>query len=294
YREPFGPMLEGFKTGNFNDVAGVHQLVGEDTAGVIVEPIQGEGGINVATPEFLRELRNRCNEVGAVLIFDEIQCGLRRTGSFWAHRNPVFRMNNDTQNPFTFPDILTSAKALGNGMPIGATITTENVAQHIKPGDHGTTFGGNPLAAAVAQYVIKRLICKDVELSVNARAASFRAQLEKLGRELPQAIKEIRGCGLMLGIQLTERYTPKIGDVVKYARDNGLLILTAGTGVIRLLPPLLISPANVDQGLVKLELAIRKVVNETDRETLAAVETAATKASAEEVKVEEGETKEQQ
>ncbi|KAI5309490.1 acetylornithine aminotransferase [Ascosphaera atra] len=156
YSDPFEPLVPGFKVGNFNDVDAIDSLVTENTAGVIVEPVQGEGGIYVATPEFLHKLRARCDEVGAVLIYDEIQCGLSRTGSFWAHCH--VRLGKEGVDPatkFAVPDILTSAKALANGLPIGATLVSEEIAQHIKPGDHGTTFGGNPLIATAASYFLR-------------------------------------------------------------------------------------------------------------------------------------------
>lgn len=280
YRAPFGPMLEGFKTGTFNDVDAVKELIGRDTAGVIVEPIQGEGGINVATPQFLRALRDRCDEVGAVLIFDEIQCGLRRTGTFWAHTHPSMRLEGDQDRPFAYPDILTSAKALGNGLPVGATLVTEQVAKCIQPGDHGTTFGGNPLAARVAMYVTKRLVCQDIAENVNARAAQFASGLAALQAKYPQAVKEVRGCGLMLGVQLTDEYVPRIGELVKIARDEGVLILTAGKGVVRLLPPLTLWEATVTSGLELLGKAMQKFVGEVEGKEKGTGESANASASA--------------
>ncbi|KAI5285847.1 acetylornithine aminotransferase [Ascosphaera aggregata] len=264
YRKPFGPMLSGFKTGTFNDVEGLNDLITEDTAGVIVEPIQGEGGINPATPQFLRALRDRCDQVGAALIFDEIQCGLQRTGTVWAHRNPALQLRGDPQKAWAYPDILTSAKALGNGLPIGATLISDKINQCLQPGDHGTTFGGNPLACAVAHWVVKRLVCADIRNNVIQRSKQLIYYIQETKTKFPQVIKEKRGTGLMIGIQLTDEYKPKIGDIVKYCREGGLLVLTAGNGVIRLLPPLTIGKVVAMKGCRVLERAIRRVVMETE------------------------------
>ncbi|KAI5295071.1 acetylornithine aminotransferase, partial [Ascosphaera acerosa] len=268
YRAPFAPMVPGFSHAAFNDVAALRDAVTPATAGVIVEPIQGEGGINPATPEFLHALRARCDEVGAVLIFDEIQCGLGRTGSLWAHANKhafgLAGAGTDGARQLVFPDILTSAKALGNGLPIGATLISEEVGSHIQPGHHGTTYGGGPLACAVATHVVNRLCSPEVMSNVAHRSAQFDAALQQLADRYPQAIKEKRVRGLMIGLQLHDAYVPKISQIVQYCRDEGLLILTAGTGVIRLLPPLIISKLRVAEGCEIMERAIRRVVAETE------------------------------
>ena len=166
YQTPFSPMVPGFKYGTYNDIEGINSLVTESTCGVIIEPIQGEGGVNVATPEFMVALRKRCTEVGAVLIHDEIQCGLGRTGTFWAHAMLPKEAH---------PDVVTTAKALGNGFPIGATIVNDFVCDHIKTGDHGTTFGGNPLGSRVASYILSRLSSPEILESIPAKEAAAKA-----------------------------------------------------------------------------------------------------------------------
>ncbi|PYH92951.1 acetylornithine aminotransferase [Aspergillus ellipticus CBS 707.79] len=260
YQTPFSPMLPGFRYGTYNDVAQLQALVTEETCGVIVEPIQGEGGINIATPEFLTALRKRCDEVGAVLIFDEIQCGLSRTGSFWAHAHPSLA---PASGQAAHPDILTSAKALGNGVPIGATIISEKaVAGHIKPGDHGTTYGGNPLVCRVAHHIVNRLASPELQSSVEAKGAILVSGFQALQQKYPNVISEIRGRGLIQGVQLTPEFIPKASDLVTAAREYGMLIITAGEGVIRFVPPLTITEEQLKSGLKILEQALEKVVNQ--------------------------------
>ncbi|KAL8653629.1 MAG: hypothetical protein Q9210_001981 [Variospora velana] len=243
YQKPFSPMIPGFKYGNYNDESSINHLVDEKTCGVIVEPIQGEGGVNVATSSFLQALRARCNEVGAVLIYDEIQCGLGRTGQLWAHQ---FLPQS------AHPDILTTAKALGNGFPIGATIVNEDVAQCVVTGDHGTTFGGNPLACRLAHYIMSRLSDPDLHSSVRAMEQLFCQRFAKLQSTYPEHITEIRGRGLILGLQLAVDPTP----VVTAARERGLLIITCGKNTLRFVPPLIISADEVEEGLGILEQAM--------------------------------------
>ncbi|KAL2048913.1 hypothetical protein ABVK25_010865 [Lepraria finkii] len=243
YQKPFGPMIPGFRYGNYNDEAGIKDLVTEKTCGVIVEPIQGEGGVNMATPSFLQALRDRCNEVGAVLIYDEIQCGLSRTGQLWAHASLP---------PSAHPDIVTTAKALGNGFPIGATMVTEEVAKCIVTGDHGTTFGGNPLACRLAHYIISRLSEPELQQGVLEKEKIFRAGIERLQKRFPEAIKEVRGRGLILGLQLTQDPT----SIVTAARERGLLVITCGTNTLRFVPPLIISNEEIEEGLGILEQAM--------------------------------------
>lgn len=246
YQAPFAPMVPGFKYGTFNDVAALNSLVTEGTCGVIVEPIQGEGGVNVATPEFLAALRKRCSEVNAVLIYDEIQCGLGRTGTFWAHAG----YPKESQ-----PDILTTAKALGNGFPIGATIVNNFVCENIKAGDHGTTFGGNPLACRVASYVLSRLSAPELLASIPAKEKSFRAGFSSLQEHWPEKITEVRGKGLLLGLQLTEDPTP----VITAARERGLLVISCGTNTLRFVPPLTITEEEIKEGIAKLASAMESV-----------------------------------
>jgi acetylornithine aminotransferase len=249
YQPPFGPMLPGFRYGDFNDVAGLQELVDENTAGVIVEPIQGEGGINVATPEFLQALRKRCDEVSAILIFDEIQCGLSRTGSLWAHTASGVH-----------PDILTTAKALGNGIPIGATLVSgETVAPYIKTGDHGTTFGGNPFACRVAHHVFQRLAQSQLQEEVRIKSTLFFSFFDSINQKFPGIFSEVRGKGLIVGFELNDSVKDKAAEIVTAARERGLLVITAGNGVIRIVPPLVITMEEINQGLRILEEAMRAV-----------------------------------
>lgn len=258
YQDPFSPMIPGFKYGNYNDVEQLQALVGENTCGVIVEPIQGEGGINVATPEFLTALRKRCDEVGAVLIFDEIQCGLSRTGSFWAHAHPTLA---PASGEAAHPDIMTTAKALGNGIPIGATIVAgKSVGEHINPGDHGTTFGGNPLVCRVAHHVIERLASSELQNSVELNSAVFVSGFKALQTKYPHVISEIRGRGLILGLQLSHPYTSKTSDLITAARERGLLVISAGDGCLRFVPPLNVTEEQIKTGLKVLERAFDVVI----------------------------------
>jgi acetylornithine aminotransferase len=246
YQKPFGPMVPGFKYGTYNDIDAIPDMVDENTCGVIIEPIQGEGGVNVASTEFLVALAKRCREVGAVLIYDEIQCGLGRTGQLWAHA---------VLPKEAHPDILTTAKALGNGVPIGATIVNEHVATKIVTGDHGTTFGGNPLASRIAHYCVNRLSDPALQREVLAKEKVYRKHFNRLQQQFPDQIQEVRGRGLILGLQLKEDPTP----IVTAARERGLLIITCGTNTLRFVPPLVITEEEIGVGMKILEEAMRVV-----------------------------------
>lgn len=248
YQKPFGPMVPGFKYGKYNDIEAIPSLVNEKTCGVIIEPIQGEGGVNVASEEFLIALAKRCREVGAVLIYDEIQCGMGRTGKLWAHSV----LPNEAH-----PDILTTAKALGNGIPIGATIVNELVSSKIVTGDHGTTFGGNPLACRIGHYCLTRLSDPKMHRDVLAKEKVFKQHFQALQQRFPKQIKEIRGRGLILGLQLAEDPTP----IVTAARERGLMIITCGTNTLRFVPPLVISEQEIASGMRILEEAMHVVFN---------------------------------
>ncbi|TGZ84712.1 acetylornithine and succinylornithine aminotransferase [Ascodesmis nigricans] len=243
YQKPFSPMVPGFSYGKYNDVEGIDKLVTEETCGVIVEPIQGEGGVWVGSEEFLVRLRQRCTEVGAVLIYDEIQCGIGRTGNLWAH---------GSLPPTAHPDILTMAKALGNGFPIGATLVNDFVAEKIVVGDHGTTYGGNPLACRIGHYVFDRIARPDFLDEVAKKSELFRVGLEGVAKRNPHIVKEVRGKGLILGLQLDRDPT----EIVRASRERGLLVITAGTNTLRFVPPLVIEDEVVGEGLDILEKAI--------------------------------------
>ncbi|KAK4197942.1 pyridoxal phosphate-dependent transferase [Triangularia verruculosa] len=246
YQEPFSPMVPGFKVGDLNDIPSIPSLVTEKTCSVIVEPIQGEGGVTPATDEFLIALAARCREVGALLHYDEIQCGLGRTGQFWAHSHLP---------PSAHPDILTTAKALGNGFPIGATIINSHVGEKINVGDHGTTFGGNPLACRLACSIIDRLSDPELLADVKKKEGLFRKEFEEIAEEFPGLVKEVRGRGLILGVQLSEDPAP----IVKAARERGLLVITAGTNTLRFVPALTIQEQQIKDGMGKLRRAVRVV-----------------------------------
>ena len=248
YQKPFSPMIPGFRYGSIN-ASHTLDIINSKTCGVIIEPIQGEGGVHEVSPEFLAALRRKCDEHQALLIFDEIQCGLSRTGKFWAH---------GFLPKTSHPDILTTAKALGNGFPVGATLVTEAVANTIDTGDHGTTFGGNPLAARVAHHVISRLADPKLQRSVQSKELLLKEGLKGLGDRYPGFITQIRGRGLMLGIQLRN----DAGEVVTAARERGLLIITAGKETLRIVPPLTISRAEIQEGLKILGEAFGAVLND--------------------------------
>ncbi|KAF9935936.1 acetylornithine aminotransferase [Modicella reniformis] len=240
YQKPFLPLVPGFVHAPYNDVEAVDQYVKEDTCAVIVEPLQGEGGINIATYEFLKKLRARCDQVGAMLIYDEIQCGLGRTGKLWAHQN---------YPADCVPDMLTMAKPLANGFPIGAIMITDKVAEKIVIGDHGTTFGGNPLGCAVASSVFRRINTPEFLENVNKNGLHFREQLDSISSPL---IKQVRSQGLILGLEFKVDPAP----LVTMARERGLLIITAANNTIRFVPPLNIAKGEIDQGIKILKEAI--------------------------------------
>ncbi|EJP63626.1 acetylornithine and succinylornithine aminotransferase [Beauveria bassiana ARSEF 2860] len=243
YQKPFAPMVPGFRQGTYNDVAGIDALVTEKTCAVIVEPIQGEGGVQTASEDFLVALARRARAVGAVLIYDEIQCGLGRTGQLWAHSHLPKEAH---------PDILSTAKALGNGFPVGAVLVNDGVADKMAVGDHGTTFGGNPLACRLAHYMVTKLSDPALQADVRAKSDVFRAGLAKVRERFPDLVKEVRGRGLILGLQMTEDPAP----VIKAARERGLLVITAGTNTLRFVPSLKISEEEIGIGLGILEEAI--------------------------------------
>ncbi len=234
YQKPFGPLMPGGVLVEFNDIEAATQAITDNTAAVFIEPIQGEGGIHVATPEFLKALRDLCDKHHAVLIFDEIQCGMGRTGALWAH----------TASGVT-PDIMTLAKPLAGGLPIGAILVTEAVASHIHPGDHGTTFGGGPFVTGVAKYVLDRVSEPEFLAHVNEVGGYLKERLEEINSPL---VKEVRGRGLMVGVELTVDVNP----LVEAGYQNGLLLVNAGADVIRFVPPLVVEKKDVDTLVEKL------------------------------------------
>lgn len=243
YQAPFAPLIPGVHVATPNDIDSVKELINEKTCGVIIEPLQGEGGVNPMRPEFLMELKALCKKNGALLIYDEIQCGMGRTGTLWAHS----KLPKEAH-----PDIVTMAKALGNGFPIGATMITEEVENTLKVGDHGTTFGGNPLGARIGCNVLGRIADQKFLDEVNAKGQYLRDLLSGLKKKYPDMIVDVRGQGLILGLQFKEDPSP----IVAKAKELGLLIITAGGNVIRFVPPLTISEETLDEGVNILDQAI--------------------------------------
>ncbi|XP_028803683.1 acetylornithine aminotransferase, mitochondrial-like [Neltuma alba] len=232
YRAPFEPVMPGVTFLEYGNTQAAIDLIRQGKiAGVFVEPIQGEGGVYSATKEFLESLRNVCNETGALLVFDEIQCGLGRSGYLWAH-----------EAYGVFPDMMTLAKPLAGGLPTGAVLVTEKVGSAINYGDHGSTFAGSPLVCAAALIVLNKVSKPDFLASVSKKGSFFKDLLkQKLGGN--RHVREIRGAGLIIGIDLDVPASPLVGA----CRDSGLLILTAGKGnVVRLVPPLIITEQELE------------------------------------------------
>ncbi len=234
YQGPFRPLMPGAVLAEFNDIASAEAAIGPKTAAVIVEPVQGEGGIYAASPEFLKVLRRLCDQFGATLIFDEIQCGMGRTGTLWAH-----------EATGVTPDIMTLAKPLAGGLPIGAILVTEAVASHIHPGDHGTTFGGGPFITSVARHVFGRISQPEFLTHVNEVGDYLIERLQEINSPL---IKEVRGRGLMVGMELTV----DVGSIIEDGYSHGLLMVNAGANVIRFVPPLIVEKHDVDTLVEKL------------------------------------------
>jgi predicted acetylornithine/succinylornithine family transaminase len=228
YRAPFAPLVPGVTFAPFNDVAAARAAIGPETCAVLVEPVQGEGGVNPATAEFLQALRAACDEHGALLIFDEVQCGLGRTGTLWAH-----------EGAGVAPDMMTLAKPLANGLPIGAVLVTEAVASVLQPGDHGSTFGAGPLVCAAAAVVFDRVSQPAFLAGVREKGATL---LEKLQALNSPHVVAVRGRGLLVGIELDTEVAPLLAA----AREQGLLIINAGTHVIRLAPPLVVTREQIE------------------------------------------------
>lgn len=233
YREPFAPLLPGVRFAPFNDLQVAQETITDDVCAVLVEPIQGEGGILPTDQDFLQGLRDLCDQHNALLIFDEIQCGGGRTGTLWAHE----------QYGVT-PDIMAIAKPLGGGLPIGAILVTDAVAKHIRPGDHGSTFAGSPLVCAVANVVFKRLSNPLTLAHVQQMGTYLHNRLREVQAE-NNRIKEVRGRGLMLGAALDG----SVAAVRNAAQDMGLLVVGAGDDVIRFVPPLIVQQHEIDEAV---------------------------------------------
>lgn len=238
YQKPFGKLMPGAIQAEFNNVESAIAAINENTAAVFVEPVQGEGGIHPATAEFMQTLRRLCDQYDALLIFDEIQCGMGRTGTLWAH-----------EALGVTPDIMTLAKPLAGGLPIGAILVTEAVAAHIQPGDHGTTFGGGPFVTGVAKYVLERISQPEFLAQVAEVGEYLKERLEEINSPL---IKEVRGRGLMIGMEMTIDVSP----VVEAGYAHGLMLVNAGADVIRFIPPLVAQKSDVDTLVEKLTVIL--------------------------------------
>ena len=245
YQEGYEPLPGGFRYVDFNDLGQLEQAMASgDVAAVLVEPIQGEGGVMPAAEGFLRGVRELCDRHGALLALDEIQCGMGRTGTLFAHWQDG-----------VVPDIVTLAKALGGGFPIGAMLAGPKVSEIMQFGAHGTTFGGNPLAAAVARVALRKLASEQIAVNVVKQSVALRYGLAAINDEL-QLFSQVRGRGLMLGAVLKPEYAGRAGEILDHAATNGLLLLQAGPDVLRFVPALNISDEEIAEGLQRLRAAL--------------------------------------
>lgn len=242
YQEPFRPLIGGVRFAEFNNIDSVKAQITDKTCAIIMETVQGEGGIYPADPAFLKEVREICDARNILLILDEIQCGMGRTGTMFAWQQYGVQ-----------PDIMTSAKALGCGVPVGAFVLNEKVAKSsLVPGDHGTTYGGNPLACAAVNAVFGQFEKLDLLAHVNEVAAYLEEKLDELAAK-HDCIKERRGKGLMQGLELTGK---PVGEVITAAREKGLLVISAEHNVLRMLPPLVITKEDVDKAVEILDVCL--------------------------------------
>lgn len=233
YQKDIDPLLPGIVYAEFNNIESLRQLISEKTCAVLIEPIQGEGGIKPANKEFLDAVRKLCTEKDIILIFDEVQCGIGRTGKLFAY-----------QNYGIAPDIICLAKGLGNGFPIGAMMAVQKVADAFQPGDHASTFGGNPLATTSAKTVLDQLLNKNILNNAQIQGDYLKKQLLKIKEKFP-CIVEVRGMGLMQGIE----FNIPVNKIINECRDRKLLLVGAGDRVIRLVPPLIIKKEEVDEAI---------------------------------------------
>ncbi|MCL6691655.1 aspartate aminotransferase family protein [Pseudomonas sp. R3.Fl] len=247
YSDGFGPKVEGITHIPFNDLDALKAAISDKTCAVIIEPVQGESGVLPADKAYLEGVRKLCDDNGALLIFDEVQSGFGRTGYLYAY-----------QHYGVVPDILSSAKSLGGGFPIGAMLTTAKIAEHLVVGTHGTTYGGNPLACAVSGAAFDVINTPEVLEGVRAKHERFKARLEKLGQEYG-IFTQVRGLGLLIGAVLADAWKGKAKDVFNAAEREGLMILQAGPDVVRFAPSLVIDDADIDEGLDRLERAVAKL-----------------------------------
>lgn len=244
YSDGFGPKPGDIVHLPYNDLAALQAQISDRTCAVMMEPLQGEGGIISPSAEFVQAVRELCDKHNALLIFDEVQTGNGRTGDFYAY-----------QGIGVTPDILATAKSLGGGFPIGAMLTTAKIAEHMKVGVHGSTYGGNPLACAVAEAVVDFVAQPEILAGVKQREQWIRAELEKINQKY-HLFKEIRGKGLLLGAALNDEWQGRARDILVAAGKQGLMVLVAGASVVRFTPSLIISQQEIEEGMARLDKAI--------------------------------------
>ena len=245
YLNGFGPAVDGFDHVPFGNMNAVRDAITAQTAASLVEPIQGEGGVRLPPAGFLRDLREACDAFGIFLALDEVQCGMGRTGKLFAHEHAGI-----------VPDAVSAAKGIAGGFPMGAILARESLAKHLTPGTHGTTFGGNPLAAAAGNAVLDVVLAPGFLAQVTARGQALRAGLEFLVRSVPQVFSGVRGLGLMLGLECVVPNTAVQHEAVA----EGLLTVAAGENVLRLVPPLILTQDDIDAGLARLRRAALRCV----------------------------------
>ncbi|EGR3946625.1 aspartate aminotransferase family protein [Vibrio cholerae] len=244
YSDGFGPKPGDIVHLPYNDLAALQAQISDRTCAVMMEPLQGEGGIVSPSAEFVQAVRELCDKHNALLIFDEVQTGNGRTGDFYAY-----------QGIGVTPDILATAKSLGGGFPIGAMLTTAKIAEHMKVGVHGSTYGGNPLACAVAEAVVDFVAQPEILAGVKQREQWMRAELEKINQKY-HLFKELRGKGLLLGAALNDEWQGRARDILVAAGKQGLMVLVAGASVVRFTPSLIISQQEIEEGMARLDKAI--------------------------------------
>ncbi|HBW4777636.1 TPA: aspartate aminotransferase family protein [Klebsiella pneumoniae] len=249
YSDGFGPKPADIVHVPFNDLQAVKAVMDDHTCAVVVEPIQGEGGVTAATPAFLQGLRELCDQHQAQLVFDEVQCGMGRTGSLFAYMHYGVT-----------PDILTSAKALGGGFPVSAMLTTHEIASAFHAGSHGSTYGGNPLACAVANAAFDLINTPAVLDGVSAKRELFVKHLQRLDAEF-DLFSDIRGMGLLIGAELKPQHKGRARDFLYAAADAGVMVLNAGPDVMRFVPSLIIDEQDITEGMARFAQAVAKVIN---------------------------------
>ncbi len=245
YHENFGPMLPDVEYAEFNNINSLKEILGDgkDVAAIILEPIKGEGGIYPAEKEYLEKVQRLCEETNTLLIFDEVQCGAARAGKFLASQLYGIK-----------PDILTLAKGIGSGFPVGACLAKKEIGDVLTAGTHGTTYGGNPLACSIVNYVVSTLSNKEFQENINKNGKYFKEQLLKLQEKYPNLIKEVRGTGLILGTELSI----PVAEVIDKALEKGLLLLSAANNTIRFVPPLIINQEEIDQGIEIIDSILKE------------------------------------